>query len=69
MRISKIVFTVEPWHQPFGEIHLQCTLSLDGEELRWEEIVEETDFETRFDRYIDYMKEQIRAEVLKEKTK
>lgn len=72
MRISKIVFTVEPYHQAllmhFGSaskyIELHCTLSIDGEELHWKEIVEERDFESRFDHYIDYMKEQFKAKIM-----
>lgn len=67
MRISKIVFTVEPFHQPFKYIELQCTLFIGRKEFHWTEVVEESDFESKFDHYIDYMKTQLKTRVLLEK--
>jgi len=65
MKIRKIEFTLEPWYY-VDHIQLRCTLFIAGREegLCWHEVVEDSDFVSRFDYYFNYMKGQIKAKVL-----
>lgn len=66
MRISEIIFKIQPYYQPHG-IELSCSMSVDGKELHWKEIFDDTDFESRIEGYFDHMKRRIICAVQKEK--
>ncbi len=62
MKISNIVLEMSPWYQPH-HIELRCKMIIDGEEVTWQEIFPDSDFEMRAEKYLDLMKHKIIASI------
>ena len=58
MKISKIYFEMIPYYLPHN-IELHCKMVVDGEVINWREAFPDSDFESRAERYFDYMKHKI----------
>ena len=65
MKINNIIIEISPWYQPH-HIELRCTMVIDGEEVTWREIFPDSDFETRAEGYLNYMKRKIIEAIKKE---
>lgn len=58
MKITEIVFSLTPAFKP-DLIELHCRLKVDGKLIQYKRIFPDTDFESRAERYFNYMRDEI----------
>ncbi len=58
MKITEIVFSLTPSFKP-DIIELHCRLEIDGKVIQYKRVFPETDFESRAERYFNYMRDEI----------
>lgn len=58
MKISEIIFKVTPW-DALHIIELHCKMIIDGEEFNWKEALPDSDFESRAEKYLNFMTHSI----------
>ena len=58
MKITEIVFSLTPSFKP-GIIELCCRLKVGGKLSQYKRIFPEVDFESRAERYFNYMRDEI----------
>lgn len=58
MKITEIVFSMTRLFKP-DSIKLHCRLEVDGKLIQYKRMFPETDFESRAERYFNYMRDEI----------
>ena len=62
MRINEIIIKVSPWYQPH-KIELFYSMQVDGKLVQWKEVFPDSDFESRAEQYLDFMKRKMIATI------